>query len=101
MTKEEIEVLKAKHGPLMSVDEHIFTRPTRAEYDRFVDDKVAEKPMSVNARQLAQSCIVSPWADFMKDLDQRPTLLLNEVLSAILELAGVGGEATKVSVKKL
>lgn len=105
LTKEKIEELKGKHGnaPMMAVDDSIvFKRPARAEYDRWVDAKVAGGSASVNARQLAQSCIVHPtWDEFITILEARPTLLLNECLDAMLELAGVGGEASKAEVKKL
>ena len=105
LTKEKIEELKAKHGnkPMMAVDNAIvFVRPSRAEYDRWVDAKVAGGSASVNARQLAQSCLAFPsWDEFTAILDERPTLLLNECLDAMLELAGVGGEASKAEVKKL
>jgi hypothetical protein len=99
-TAEKIEEYKSK-GALVLIGEHAFKRPTRPEYDRWVDGKVAGSPASVNARQLAQSCIVSPWDEFVATLDVRPSLLLNEVLSAILDLAGVDGEDSKFAAKKL
>lgn len=104
LTLEKIEELKAKHAvPMMIVDDSIvFKRPTRAEYDRWADAKVAGGPQTINARQLAQSSLVHPtWDEFMQVLDQRPSLLLNECLDAMIELAGVGGEHAKVTVKKL
>jgi len=104
LTPEKIEELKAKHTvPMMVVgDSIVFKRPSRAEYDRWADAKVAGGPQTVNARQLAQSCLVHPtWDEFIAVLDQTPSLLLNECLDAMIELAGVGGAEAKLTVKKL
>lgn len=105
LTPEKIQEIKSAHGntPLMAVgDLIVFKRPTRAEYDRWVDAKVAGSSQSDNARQLAQACLVFPkWDEFKELLDQRPSLLLNECLDAMIELAGVGGENAKLEAKKL
>jgi hypothetical protein len=99
-TDKQIEEYKAK-GAQVLVGDHAFKRPSRAEYDRWVDAKVNGTPQSANARQLAQACLVSSWDDFVAAIDLRPSLLLNEVLDALIELAGVGGENSKIEVKKL
>lgn len=107
LSAEKIAQLKQAHGPLMSVEieggaDLVFKQPSRAEYDRWVDSKVAGGPATINARQLAQSCLVEPTYDqFIEILAARPSLLLNEVLDALLELAGVGGDNAKAAVKKL
>lgn len=103
LTQDKIDELKAKHsGQLMAVGDMVFKRPSRAEYDRWVDAKVAGGSQSVNARQLAQACLVHPtWDQFIETIDARPSLLLNEVLDALVELAGVGGENAKLESKKL
>ncbi len=105
LTKEKIDEIKAANGntPLMAIgDIIVFKRPSRAEYDRWADAKVAGGSQSTNARQLAQACLVYPsWDEFTALLNERPSLLLNECLDAMIELAGVGGEETKLAVKKL
>jgi hypothetical protein len=105
LTKEKIDELKAQNGstPLAAVgDLIVFKRPSRAEYDRWVDAKVSGGSQSTNARQLAQACLVYPsWDDFIALLNERPSLLLNECLDALIELSGVDGEESKLTVKKL
>lgn len=105
LTPDKIAEIKANHGntPLMAVgDLIVFKRPSRAEYDRWVDAKVAGSPQSVNARQFAQACLVFPtWDQFTEILNERPSILLNECLDALIELAGVGGENAKLESKKL
>lgn len=105
LSKETIESLKSANGnsPLMAVGELcVFKRPTRAEYDRWANAKVAGNDPTLNTRQLAQACLVYPkWDEFIQLLDERPSMLLNECADAMIELAGVGGENTKLEVKKL
>lgn len=100
LTEIQIAEYKSK-GAQILVGDHAFKRPTRAEYDRWVDAKVNGSPQSINARQLAQACVVSSWDDLVAAIDARPSMLLNEVLDGILELAGVGGEDSKLTVKRL
>lgn len=99
-TQDQIDRYKSA-GALVMVGEHAFKRPSRAEYDRWVDAKVAGTPQSANARQFAQACCVSSWDALVAELDVRPSMLLNEVLDALIELAGVGGENSALEVKKL
>lgn len=103
LTEEKIAELKNLHGQKLTAIECgdavlVFKPPSRAAYDRFVDKKFsAPETISAAARELAQSCLVHPSRDDMvKLLDAYPSLLLNEVCDALLEMSNAGA-----SVKKL
>jgi hypothetical protein len=106
LTPEKIAELKEKRKrPLIAVScTHgtvVFEAPTRAQYDRFIDAKLAGNNSSANCRELAQDCLAFPDRDGMiKILDAMPALLTNEWCDAIITLAGSDDEA-KATVKKL
>lgn len=95
-----IEQLKAAHGELRMVAGVVFRQPHRAEWDRYTDKLLSDKTqISRAARELAAACVVWPdSAALTKALDDRPALLLNQILSALTEMAGADDEE---EVKKL
>jgi hypothetical protein len=101
--EQEVAQLKAKHGPdLTCVAGIVFRKPTRSEWDRYTDQLLAKKDsnMSRAAREIATACAVWPGPSaFAEALDRRPTLLLNEFLSAITDMAN--NDEEEVEVKKL
>lgn len=90
-TEAEIQKLKAEHGPeLRLVAGIVFKKPNRATWDRYTDQLLAKKDsnMSRAAREIATACAVWPGPSALVEaLDRRPTLLLNEFLSAITDMA--------------
>ncbi len=97
--------LKAKHGDDLRVVEaadgscFVFKRPSRQAYFRWVDTR--ENKPSEATLQIANDMIVFPdYGALIAALDKQPALLHGEngVLTAVLQLAGVGASP---EVKKL
>lgn len=104
LTEAELNELKDKHGTIVAVEAPtgtlVFRKPKRAEYDRWFDKSQADKAKaSEHARELAQSCLVHPSRDgFLAALDDCPSLLCGEVLTAVTSLCGL---QTNYEIKKL
>lgn len=100
-TDTMLETLKAKHGKIGVVEVEdgaviVFRRPTRAEYDSWMDMGGAQAG-SAARRQLAEDTLVYPSRDaFYAILDEYPALLNGACTNAILELAGLGKAKTRV-----
>lgn len=113
MTVEEqqkarkIEELKQQHGNDLTELEYeghsfIFRKPKRQEYDRWLQRSNEDRTSA--ARELAQSCIVSPSAQEMFELiDLYPALLQapNGFVDVITELAGLSKTGVLATKKKL
>jgi hypothetical protein len=105
LTSEQITELKAKHGSELAAVEGpvgtlVFKKPSRLVYDKWRDKHlIGGDGQSANAREFAQACLAFPdYAQFVASIDANPTLLMGEVLQAILLLAGSKDE---YEVKKL
>lgn len=100
--QKTIDELKEKHGEKLSmIAGVVYRKPKRGEWDRYTDKLLADKSqMSRAARELAASCVVWPNQEAMNAcLEDRPALLLNQILGALTEMAG--GEDDEEEVKKL
>jgi hypothetical protein len=96
LTPEKIAELKEKHGSKLSAvmapkGVLVFRKPSRAEYDRWSDKTNANRgEASSAARELAQCCLVTPDRDtFIAILEDAPSLLCGEILSAITSMCGL------------
>jgi hypothetical protein len=69
--------------------ELVFTSPSRAEYDAWID----EKKSSQASRVMCKACCVYPddnGQTFMQAIDTYPATLLNGIIDSVIELAGIG-----------
>jgi len=107
LTPAEIEAIKAKHpGELRAIEALnawlVFRKPSRHEYDRYIDQVTADKSAARKAAwELAQSCIVHPEAGpaaLTTAMDAEPAILLADILPAINDLAGDGREKRRVKL---
>lgn len=104
-SEEQIAAWKREHGDLVCIRSEagalVFRKPKRVEWDSYTDKMGANNgERSKHSRELAQSCLVHPDAAGMRAIfDERPALLLNEVIDALGDLAGYG--KGDVSVAKL
>jgi|SRR5688572_16435991 len=99
--QKTVDELKQAHGPeLRMIAGCVYRKPKRGEWDRYTDKILSDKSqISRAARELAASCVVWPSQEAMNAvLDNRPALLLNEILTALSEMAGAEDEE---EVKKL
>ena len=104
MEQSKIEEFKKQYPILTLVETEkgdlLFKKPTRADYDRWVDKHTYDKSnASANARELAQSCLVYPNRDgLLSVLEEYPAILLNEILDALI---GMAKGDKRASVKKV
>jgi len=105
LTPEQIADLKTKHaGPLRALPALaawlVFRRPSRHEYDRYLDTIAADQSrMRMAAWELAQACLVSPGPAALTDaLDAEPAILLSDVLPLLNAMAGDERERTIVKL---
>lgn len=96
-TDEQVAAWKREHGELRSIRARsgslVFRKPKRVEWDKYTDRMGADNGnRSTHSRELAQSCLVFPTPEGMREiLDDQPALLLNEVIDTLGEMAGFGG----------
>lgn len=107
LSQERIDAVKAKHGDqLVAVealnDWLIFRKPSRHEYDRYVDKITADKSnVRTAAWELAQSTIVDPVpgpAALSAAMDLEPAILLSDIVPALNSLVGDDREKRRVKL---
>jgi hypothetical protein len=105
LTDKEIAELKSKHGETLTAIEAtaawlIFRKPTRHEYDRYLDKVTADRgSVRVATWELAQSCMCAPSAAALTDaMDAEPALLMSEVGPALHAMAGDDREKRRVKL---
>ncbi len=100
---DQVDALKRDHGELRLISARIgdlvFRKPKRVEWDKYTDKMGSDNGnRSTHSRELAQSCLVFPTPEGMREiLDDQPALLLNEVIDTLGEMAGFGGGDATVS----
>ncbi len=105
----KISDLKSRYGSeLTAVDELVFHRPKRPDYERFINDVAQDKSKLMTcARMLARASLAYPETDagkpdlvaFERALDDKPGMLLATIVPALHEMAG--GTEASAEVKKL
>ena len=102
---EEIQALKDKHGHELTAVEGltcwlVFRKPTRHEYDRYIDKITADKAQTRTAAwEMAQSCIVSPGPQALTEaMDAEPAILLANILPALNGMVGDDRTTRKVKL---
>lgn len=105
LTPERIDAAKAKHGDkLVAVealnDWLIFRKPTRHEYDRYIDKITADRAsVRVAAWELAQCTCVDPGPAALGDaMDLEPAILLSDIVPALNSLVGDDREKRRVKL---
>ncbi len=107
LSQERIDAVKAKHGEhcvaLEALNDWlIFRKPTRGEYDRYIDQITADKSnVRKAAWELAQSTIVdpSPGAGALTTaMDLEPAILLSDIVPALNSLVGDDREKRRVKL---
>lgn len=107
LSQERIDAVKSKHGGELRAVEAlndwlIFRKPTRHEYDRYVDKITADKAnVRVAAWELAQSTIVDPVpgpAALGAAMDLEPAILLSDIIPALNSMVGDDREKRRVKL---
>lgn len=104
LTEEQIAELKSKHAVMEGIEGPscwlVFRKPTRHEYDRYLDSILADKSKArTSAWQLAQDTIVFPNAQALTDaLEAEPAILLDNILPLVSRLAGDGKDRASLKL---